>query len=75
MRKYRKKSIGRQVAHEVFDQFGPLWEIKETKENGSAQAFWENVIGEYTEGDFKNYPSGLGDWVGPIQTFKSKQKS
>lgn len=75
MRKYRRNGIGRQVAHKVFNRFGPLWEIRETALNVAAQAFWMKVVDEYTDGNFENHSTGYGDWSGPIQTFSSKDKS
>ena len=75
MRKYRHKGIGKKVAHKVFDMFGPLWEVQQTKENTAAQAFWRNVVNEYTDGDFDFYEDGLGDWNGPIQVFKRRSKT
>ncbi|MHC4192376.1 MAG: GNAT family N-acetyltransferase, partial [Planctomycetota bacterium] len=56
MRKYRRKGIGREVAHRVFGMFGPLWEVQQTKDNTVAQAFWGNVVSEYTGGDFDCKP-------------------
>lgn len=72
MRKYRRGGIGRTVAHRVFDQFGPRWEIRQVKENTAAQSFWRKVIEEYTAGRFKEFPDGKGDWTGPIMTFERR---
>jgi hypothetical protein len=36
--------------------FGPLWEVQQTKDNTVAQAFWGNVVSEYTGGDFDCKP-------------------
>lgn len=74
MRKYRRKGIGKEVTYRVFDMFDPLWEVQQTKQNIVAQAFWIKVVNEYTNGDFELYETGLGDWKGPIQTFKSRSK-
>ncbi len=75
MRKYRRKGIGREVAHRVFGMFGPLWEVQQNKDNSVAQAFWGNVVSEYTGDDFDCRPDGCGDWKGPILTFKRRQKT
>lgn len=72
MRKYRRKGIGRSFARSVFDQFGHLWEVRQTKENTAAQSFWRKVIDEYTGGNCKDFPDGKGEWTGPIQTFERK---
>ena len=75
MRKYRRQGIGKEVAHRVFDMFGPLWEIQQIKENTAAQAFWRKVVSEYTDGEYKLYPEGLGDWNGPKHTFQRRSKN
>ncbi|MCX7001606.1 MAG: GNAT family N-acetyltransferase [Candidatus Sumerlaeota bacterium] len=75
MRKYRRKGIGKEVAHRVFDMFGPLWEVQQTKKNTAAQDFWRSVVNEYTNGDFDFYENGLGDWDGPILAFKRQTKT
>ena len=72
MRKYRGKGIGKFIAHRVFDQFGPLWEVRQTKENMAAQSFWRRVIEKYTDGSFEEFPAGRGEWPGPIQIFERK---
>ena len=69
MRKYRRKNIGKEVAYDVFDKFGPSWEIGVTKNNMAAQKFWRKIVDEYTEGNFKEYPDGIGDWKGLVFTF------
>jgi len=72
MRKYRGKGIGKFIAHRVFDQFGPFWEVRQNKENTAAQSFWRKVIEEYTDGSFEEFPAGRGEWTGPIQIFERK---
>ncbi|MDP6545095.1 MAG: GNAT family N-acetyltransferase [Phycisphaerae bacterium] len=75
VRKYRRKGIGKEVAHRVFGMFGPLWEVAQTKENIAAQAFWRDVVEEYTRGNFDCKLDGCGDWKGPILTFKKRTKT
>jgi predicted acetyltransferase len=75
MRKYRRRGIGREAAYRVFGMFGPLWEVRQTKDNTVAQAFWGNVVSKYTGGDFDCKPDGCGDWKGPILTFKRRTKT
>lgn len=48
MRKYRRRGVGRQVATRLFDMFPSRWEVREVATNVPAQAFWRDVIGEYT---------------------------
>lgn len=75
MRKYRGKSIGREVAFKVFDRFGPHWEVGQIKENTAAQTFWLKVVREYTNGIFTVYKEGYGGWKGPILTFGSNSQA
>lgn len=75
MRKYRRKGMGRKVARRVFDMFGPLWEVQQTKENTVAQAFWMKVVKEYTNGVFDYYENGIGDWSGPVQVFMRRTQT
>jgi predicted acetyltransferase len=69
LRKYRRRGVGRMAAHLVFDAFPGGWEVGQTRENVAAQSFWRAVIGEYTGGRYHEYPDGIGEWDGPLQTF------
>lgn len=51
LRKYRRRGIGREVAHQVFDRFKGRWEVTQEDGNLPAQAFWKQVIGEYIRKD------------------------
>lgn len=75
LRKYRRKGIGKKVAHKVLDMFGPLWEVRQTKENTVAHSFWRSVVDEYTNGDYNLLENGLGDWDGPILIFNKKPET
>lgn len=68
MRKYRRIGIGRKAAFHVFDRFRGTWNVRQTRTNLAAQAFWRSVIGEYTDGDFDET-----DVDGPVQTFDSSR--
>lgn len=52
MKKYRRMGIGKQVAWQIFDWHQGKWEVTQMKENKLAQAFWLNVINEFTKGTF-----------------------
>lgn len=67
LRKYRRKGIGRIVAHRVFNNFPGKWQIAQEAVNLPAQAFWRAVIGEYTNGRFQEITQA--GWHGPIQEF------
>lgn len=44
LRKYRRRGIGREVAHRVFDRFEDRWQVIPQEGNLPAQAFWEHVL-------------------------------
>ncbi len=49
LRKYRRRGIGREVAHQVFDRFQGRWEITQEEGNLTGQRFWQQVIEEYQQ--------------------------
>jgi len=69
MRKYRRIGVGRKMAFHIFDRFRGAWEVRQTRTNLAAQAFWRAVIGEYTDGDFEETDMDDESWRGPVQTF------
>ncbi|MDN4074889.1 GNAT family N-acetyltransferase [Fictibacillus terranigra] len=52
LKKYRKQGIGKEAAFAVFQQFPGDWDIAQIPQNKPAQAFWTNIIHDYTNGDF-----------------------
>ena len=69
MRKYRQQGVGRQAAHRVFDLFPGDWHVGQGADNQGGQAFWRQVIGEYTGGE---YTEGIeAEWNRPCQTFRT----
>lgn len=69
MRKWRRRSIGKVIVKEIFDTWQGHWEVKQERENISAQQFWRNVIHEYTSGAYKETDLNDERWNGPIQEF------
>jgi len=65
MRKYRRRGLGRRVATTLFDRFPGYRHAAQELENLSAQAFWQEMIGDYTGGE---YVSEQGE-DGPFQIF------
>ncbi len=53
MKKYRLFGIGRKIAIEIFDLFPGKWEVDQIPGNEISCKFWENVISEYTNGDYE----------------------
>jgi predicted acetyltransferase len=48
LRRYRRRGIGTQVAHQVWKQFPGRWEVRVMESNSSALPFWVNAISEFT---------------------------
>jgi predicted acetyltransferase len=71
MRKYRRRGVGREVAHRLFEMFPGRWEVRELEPNVAAQAFWREVIGEYTGGRYEEEVIDDQRWHGPVQSFVS----
>ena len=52
LRRYRRRGVGKRVAHGLFDRFPGKWLVRQMKANHPARAFWRKVIAEYTAGDY-----------------------
>ena len=74
LRKYRRQRIGKVVAFQVFDLFPGRWEVKQTEANIVAQQFWQNVIREYTAGQFEEMVLDTGAWKGTVQHFDTSRQ-
>ncbi len=70
LRKYRNRGIGRYVAYSLFDRFPGSWQVAQMVGNTPAQAFWRNVIGDYTSGDYAD-SEGIDDVHGMKLTIQS----
>ena len=51
--KYQGKGVGKYIAHTLFRRFRGDWRIRQIPKNTPAIKFWEQVIGEFTNGNFK----------------------
>jgi predicted acetyltransferase len=69
MRKYRRRRVGETVAFKVFDQFPGKWEVIQHEANQPAKAFWEAVVGEYTQGRYEVREVDTGEWKGQALLF------
>jgi predicted acetyltransferase len=52
LRNYRRKGIGKFVAHRIFDMFPGKWRVSQMENNQPSQEFWRKIISEYTNGDY-----------------------
>jgi predicted acetyltransferase len=73
MRKYRRRGVGEQAAHWLFDRFRGRWEVRERAENHAATAFWRRAIGRYAHGRFEELVLDDARWRGPVQRFDSTE--
>ena len=64
MKKYRRRGVGKAAAVKIFDAFPGGWEVSQWKNNLPAQAFWKQVIGEYTNGKYDVFTAAEKDVVG-----------
>lgn len=59
MYKYRRCGVGKYAAMKVFDMFHGKWQLKRHPKNIGSVYFWNNVISEYTKGNYRlaeSYP-------------------
>ena len=71
MKKYRQKNIGKQAAYEIFNMHKGIWHVFQHEQNQTAQKFWRNIIGEFTEGNYKELSRKESGVEGPCQRFKT----
>lgn len=60
MYKYRKKGVGKKAAFAVFDKHHGKWQLKRHPHNIASVYFWNNVVNEYTKGNYRlveSYPN------------------
>ena len=70
LKRYRKEGIGKAIALRIFELHKGHWEVFQKESNKPAQLFWNKVISDYTQGQFKErFENGRR-----IQNFESVQK-
>ncbi|CAN5904793.1 GNAT family N-acetyltransferase [soil metagenome] len=73
LKKYRRRGVGDTLATTLFDRLPGRWEVGQMPDNLPAQAFWRRVIGAYTSQGFDERAIVTGEWVGIIQSFRSRR--
>lgn len=53
MHKYRRKGIGKESLYKVLNLHHGKWQLKRHPHNIGSVHFWNNVINEYTNGNYK----------------------
>ncbi len=59
MYKYRRSGVGKYAAIKVFDMFKGKWQLKLHPKNIGSVYFWNSIVNEYTNGNYrlvKSYP-------------------
>lgn len=56
LRKFRRKGVGKHVAHTLFDKFRGRWTVRQLVGNLPAPEFWRKVVSEYTSGNYEEIP-------------------
>lgn len=50
---YRRSGIGQYIAKYIFDKYPGNWEIGRHPKNIASVRFWDNVIKDYTNGQYE----------------------
>jgi predicted acetyltransferase len=53
MHKYRRSGIGKYVVKSILDTYKGKWQLKYHPKNEISMIFWNNTIGEYTDGKYE----------------------
>lgn len=53
MYKYRRSGVGRQAFFQTLDKHKGRWQLRRHPKNIGSVHFWDNVISEYTNGQYK----------------------
>lgn len=74
LKKYRRRGLGAQAAHAVFDSIRGRWEVGQMPGNHAAHAFWLRTIGQYTGGRFTQHELADKRWHGWLQCFDNARR-
>ena len=69
LKRHRRTGTGRALALYTLQSYPGLWEVGQMPANTAAQAFWRQVIGAQTRGDFVELQITEGNWQGVVQRF------
>ena len=65
MHKYRRGGVGRKAVNLVLDKHHGKWQLKRHPHNTVSVKFWDNVVSEYTRGNYRlvrAYPNNEVDY-------------
>jgi len=72
LRGHRRRGIGTQVAHQVWEQFPGRWEVRVMESNLSAFHFWVNAISGFTGEEIRPTRIEKGSECWRLFSFESK---
>lgn len=49
-RRYRRRGMGTQIAHDVWRRFPGPWEVRVVERNHAARAFWQRAVSDFAGG-------------------------
>lgn len=70
LRAHRRSGIGLHAAHEVFQRFAGVWEVRVLEQNRPAQPFWERVVTSFTR-EFDRFDYTLDGSKQVVYRFRS----
>lgn len=73
MRKYRRRGVGKQVVHQLFDLLPARWEAAVMETNQPAQQFWRQAFGSYRQGIFQETALNNDAWEGPVVSLDNRE--
>lgn len=76
VRKFRRKGIGKSVAHYLFDHFPGVWQVRQMMDHKLAQAFWRQVIADYSGKQYQESKQHIEEYSIDmiVQQFTSQKK-
>jgi predicted acetyltransferase len=69
LKRHRRTGTGQALAVHTLQSYPGPWEIGQMPANTAAQAFWRQVIGAHTGGDYVELQVTEGWWQGVVQRF------
>ena len=69
MKKYRRKGVGKKAALLIFKKYPGKWEVNQHGTNEPSKLFWENLIRDYTNGNYQKETLNTEEWAGQALLF------
>ena len=73
VRGYRRRDVGKQVAHQLWQRWPGQWEVRVIDRNQPAQAFWAHAIGEFLRQTIQPTPFTRNGEGWHVFSFESKR--